>query len=118
MTTPKLLFSGFGQATIAASDGSSVTLHADFPAAPGRPLEGVLETERKSVSIKVRGSHRLAPQLYAIEGRFVSLTRELREFVLAALAASTPSVPEVSEKMPAPPNSPETAEPGPRSGPS
>ena len=72
MTELSVLFPGFGQATIAACDGTNLTLCADFPAAPGRPLSGVLETVGKPVSLKVRGSRRLADGRYEIDGRFVS----------------------------------------------
>jgi len=106
MTELSVLFPGFGQATIAACDGTNLTLCADFPAAPGRPLSGVLETVGKPVSLKVRGSRHLADGRYEIDGRFVSLPRELRELLLASLAEPGSSPAEAPKKTSAPPNSP------------
>jgi len=69
-----------GTALVLEFSGDRVTLLSPFVAPPGSSVEGMFAGQR--VTVKVRGSHRVEPDAegrsFRVEGRFVSLTRELR----------------------------------------
>lgn len=70
-----------GSALVLETDGERVTVLAPEASPPGSTLAARLEGA--SVSIKVRGCRRVeadaAGRAFRIEGRFVSLSRALRE---------------------------------------
>jgi len=69
-----------GTALVLEFSGDRVTLLAPFAAPPGSTVEGTFQGLH--VTVKVRGSRRVEPDAegrsFRVEGRFVSLTRELR----------------------------------------
>jgi hypothetical protein len=76
-----LLLEKGGSALVVELDGERVTLLSPVAAPPGSSLVGSYEGAR--VVIKARGSRRVQPdtegRTFRVEGRFVGLTRELRE---------------------------------------
>jgi hypothetical protein len=76
-----LLLEKGGSALVMELDGERVTLLSPVAAPPGSSLVGSYEGAR--VVIKARGSRRVEPdtegRTFRVEGRFVGLTRELRE---------------------------------------
>lgn len=78
-----------GKAWLRESDGQRVLVHSDTAAAPGTPLSGMRADAAYGVQIKVRSCRRIAddPIRYAIEGRFMNLSGQLREALLAELGS-------------------------------
>lgn len=76
-----LLLEKGGSALIVEVDGERVTLLSPVAAPPGSSLVGAYEGSR--LVVKARGSRRVEPdaegRTFRVEGRFVGLTRELRE---------------------------------------
>jgi hypothetical protein len=76
-----LLLDKGGSAVVVEFDGERVTLLSPSAAPPGSSLLGSYEGSR--LIVKVRGSRRVEPdsegRTFRVEGRFVGLTRELRE---------------------------------------
>jgi hypothetical protein len=76
----ELALSSGGTALVLETDGEHVTLLAAIARPPGSPL--VATFAGANVTIKVRGSRRVEPdadgRCFRIEGRFVSLSRELK----------------------------------------
>lgn len=76
----ELALSNGGTALVLETDGEHVTLLAPISRPPGSLL--VATYAGANVTIKVRGSRRVEPdadgRCFRIEGRFVSLSRELR----------------------------------------
>jgi hypothetical protein len=70
-----------GRAGVLETDGERVTLLAPEASPPGSTL--LAKFEGSAVSVKVRGCRRTDPdasgRAFRIEGRFVSLSRALRE---------------------------------------
>jgi hypothetical protein len=70
-----------GSAVIVETDGERVTLLAPEASPPGSTLGA--RFEGSAVSVKVRGCRRTEPdaagRAFRVEGRFVSLSRALRE---------------------------------------
>jgi hypothetical protein len=70
-----------GSALVLEFDGERVTLLSAVAAPPGSSLAGSYEGAR--LVVKARGSRRVEPdaegRAFRVEGRFVGLTRELRE---------------------------------------
>lgn len=69
-----------GTALVLETDGERVALLTTAARPPGSSL--VATFEGTSLTVKVRGSRRVEPdalgRAFRVEGRFVSLTRELR----------------------------------------
>ena len=76
----ELSLAGGTSALVLETDGDRVTLLAPSASPPGSSLSATFEGA--GVTIKVRGSRRVdadaAGRCFRIEGRFVSLSRELR----------------------------------------
>jgi hypothetical protein len=74
-------FEGKGTATLLESDGEFVVFEASFSSPPGSPIFGLLDGV--SYKVKVRGSKKLEgdPPRFRVEGRFVDLTKAMRERV-------------------------------------
>lgn len=74
-----------GSALVVELDGERVTLLSPIAAPPGSSLIGTFEGAR--LVVKARGSRRVEPdaegRTFRVEGRFVGLTRELREKLAA-----------------------------------
>ena len=70
-----------GSALVLETDGERVTLLAPAASPPGSTLAARLDGV--GVSVKVRGCRRVEPDAagrsFSIEGRFVSISRSLRE---------------------------------------
>jgi hypothetical protein len=75
-----------GTALLVESDGDRVALLMDAPAPPGMSLHGTLAGELLGYTVKVLRCRREATS-FRVEGRFVNLSRALRQRVQAALAA-------------------------------
>jgi hypothetical protein len=77
-----------GGAVVLEVNGEHVTVLSSLSSPPGSPLEAMLGAE--PVRIKVRSCRRVDPdeagRAFQIEGRFVSLTRALRD-ALSAVGA-------------------------------
>lgn len=82
--TTHISFPGRGQAHIANTDGTDVVLLADFAAPPGCPLEGTAEQCGEPLRIKVRGCRRVEDARFEIAGRFVSLSKTARAWLLSS----------------------------------
>jgi len=69
-----------GTALVLEFSGDRVTLLSPFVAPPGSTVEATFEGH--PVTVKVRGSRRVEPdaegRAFQVEGRIISLTRELR----------------------------------------
>ena len=65
-----------------------VAVESTLPFAAGATLVGTDPETQSEYRIKVRGGRRVGEGAFRIEGRFVSLTRDERERLLAALAAA------------------------------
>jgi hypothetical protein len=79
---------GEGRARLLETDGQRVAVESTLPFAAGATLVGIDPETQAEYRVKVRGGRRVADGLFRIEGRFVSLTRDERERLLAALAAA------------------------------
>ncbi|MFO0658496.1 MAG: hypothetical protein U0165_01485 [Polyangiaceae bacterium] len=74
-----------GSADVAAIDGDVVTVHSTLSSPPGSPLRGTVGPDpRVAMVLKVRGCRLLESGLYAITGKLVSPTNELRTRLTAA----------------------------------
>jgi hypothetical protein len=82
--TTRISFPSRGQAHIINTDGVDVVLLADFAAPPGCPLEGTAREGAESIRIKVRGCRRVDETHFEIAGRFVSLSKTTREWLLSS----------------------------------
>jgi hypothetical protein len=76
----ELALAGGTSALVLETDGERVTLLAPLASPPGSSLNATFQGV--GVTIKVRGSRRVdadaAGRCFRVEGRFVSLSRELR----------------------------------------
>jgi len=79
---------GEGRARLLETDGQRVAVESTLPFAAGATLVGTDPETQTEYRIKVRGGRRVGEGAFRIEGRFVSLTRDERERLLAALAAA------------------------------
>jgi hypothetical protein len=66
-----------GEADITAASGDRVTLASTIPSPPGSTVDGALD-DGTPIRVKVRGC-RKSGERFTIEGRFVDLSRALRE---------------------------------------
>ena len=80
-----LEFSG-QTALLVESDGERVVLVMDASSPPGTTLHGALAGESLACTVKVLRCRREATS-FKVEGRFVNLSRVLRQRVRAAVAA-------------------------------
>jgi hypothetical protein len=80
-----LLLEKGGSALLLSTDGDRVTLLSPAAAPPGSSVLASYEGAR--LVVKARGSKRVEPdaegRAFRVEGRFVGLTRELREKLTA-----------------------------------
>jgi hypothetical protein len=80
-----LLLEKGGSALVLEVDGERVTLLCPEAAPPGSSLAG--SYEGAPLLVKVRGSRRVEPdedgRIFRVEGRFVGLTRQLRDKLAA-----------------------------------
>jgi hypothetical protein len=77
---------GAGQATVVESDGEWAVVEATQPFPIGATLRGIEAETGTEYRVKVRGGKKLRDGCYRVEGRFVGMTREERERLLAALS--------------------------------
>jgi len=84
---------GTGQAQVVESDGDWAVVEATQPFPIGATLRGVEAETGTEYRIKVRGGKKLRDGCYRVEGRFVGMTREERERLLASLSVPSPSAP-------------------------
>lgn len=76
---------GGGFADVTETDGVVVTLRATRSSPPGSMLTGTDEATGIAYKVKVRGCRREeAAAAFVIDGRFVDLTRAMREALLSA----------------------------------
>ena len=76
-----------GEAELCSLSGDRLAVLSTVPSAPGSTLEGELPFAAGLViRLKVRRCQRTADGRFAIEGRAVNLTRELRAAIEAGLA--------------------------------
>jgi hypothetical protein len=78
-----------GHAEIVRVDGDAIDLRSTTPAPPGARLDAALAVDATPVKIKSHGSRREGEgegAVYALTGRLIDATRELRDR-LASLAA-------------------------------
>jgi hypothetical protein len=71
-------------AVLVESDGERVVLSMDLPSPPGTTLQGALVGESLACTVKVLRCRREASS-FKVEGRFVNLSRALRQRVRDAL---------------------------------
>ena len=76
-------------ALLVESDGERVVLLMDAPSPPGATLHGALVGESLACTVKVLRCRR-EPGSFKVEGRFVNLSRALRQRVRARAAGETP----------------------------
>jgi hypothetical protein len=77
---------GAGEARLIESDGDRAVVEATAPFPIGATLSALDPETGLEYRIKVRAGRRLDERRFRVEGRFVSLTREQRDGLLAALA--------------------------------
>ncbi len=83
-----------GHAQIVQIDEMHVVLHADRAFPPGSTLRGALEADGERVQVKVTSCKRNG-EPFVLRGRFVTLSRALRDKLLATLTQNpTPNGPE------------------------
>jgi len=81
-----LKWRGGGEGTIVESDGVFATLHSSLQAAPGTPLwADVAMKSGKVVRFKVKGCHRLDENTFVLKGRWVDLSKPMREELLSSI---------------------------------
>lgn len=74
-----------GQAQVAATDGTSLTVHSTVAYPPGAPLVANSVT-RVTFEMKVRSCRKLPSGQFEITGKLVNATRPLRDRLVGALA--------------------------------
>jgi len=80
-----LKWRGGGEGTIVDSDGLYATLQSTRQAAPGTPLwADVSMKSGKVVRFKVKGCKRLDEGMFVLKGRWVDLSKTMREEILTA----------------------------------
>jgi hypothetical protein len=77
---------GGGEARVVESDGEWAVVEATQPFPIGATLRGVEAETGTEYRVKVRGGKKLRDGWYRVEGRFVGMTREERDRLLAAVA--------------------------------
>ena len=82
---------GTGSAQVIESDGEWAVVEATQPFPIGATLRGVESEAGTEYRVKVRGGKKLRDGCYRVEGRFVGMTREERERLLAALSGQATS---------------------------
>ena len=82
---------GTGQATVIESDGEWAVVEATQAFPIGATLRGVEAATGTEYRVKVRGGKKLRDGCFRVEGRFVGMTREERERLLAALSGQATS---------------------------
>lgn len=76
---------GGGEAQVLQTDGVHATLHSTRQAAPGTPLTAdVTLKSGKAVRFKVKGCRRLDEATYELFGRWVDLSKKMREELAGA----------------------------------
>jgi len=78
-----------GEARVLETDGERTVLQSSLPFPAGAMIVGVTESGVE-YRVKVRGGRRIDERWFRIEGRFVSLTKEQREALLAQMAGASP----------------------------
>lgn len=78
---------GEGQARLVESDGDWAVVESTQPFPIGATLSGTDPETSTEYRVKVRAGRRLNETWFRIEGRFVSLTREQRERLVASLGS-------------------------------
>lgn len=81
-------FENKGLAQLVETDGDQATLECDFSSPPGSPLSGVILDSDNRVQMKVRACRRnpSEPSRYELRGRWVSLSRAIRDELLGSRA--------------------------------
>lgn len=74
-----------GTASLIATDGEHVTLACDRAFPPGSSLQAHLEPDGEALQVKVTGCHRAGAD-FNVRGRFVGLSRAIRDKLLGASA--------------------------------
>jgi hypothetical protein len=77
---------GGGEARVVESDGEWAVVEATQAFPIGATLRGVETETGTEYRVKVRGGKKLRDGCYRVEGRFVGMTREERDRLLAAVA--------------------------------
>lgn len=78
-----------GEARVLESDGDHVSLESSRAFPPGAPLLAKGEGTGEPYRVKVRACRRTSETTFYVDGRFVSLPREARERLLAALGGGS-----------------------------
>ena len=79
---------GGGEARVVESDGEWAVIEATQAFPIGATVRGVEVETGTEYRVKVRGGKKLRDACYRVEGRFVGMTREERDRLLASLAGS------------------------------
>jgi hypothetical protein len=79
-------------AEVVRADGTQVTLRSTRPFPPGAPVEGVLHsaTGRKTFTLKIAGSRKVAEDVWEVRGRLLTATSDVRAAFAAVSARTTP----------------------------
>jgi len=76
----QLVWDGGGEATVVRTDGNLVELSSSRSSPPGSPLVASVQLQSASkVRVKVHGCTKQLDGRYLIRGRWVDLTRPMRE---------------------------------------
>ena len=74
----RVLWGRGDEAEVVSFDGERMLVVSPLPAAPGTPLKGRLAAPDIAIELKVSSCKRSPDGRFAVAGRVVSLTRELR----------------------------------------
>ncbi len=81
-----------GEARVVTTDGNFATLHSTRQAATGTPLSATVRMKSgTSVRFKVKDCRRLDEHVFLLVGRWVDLSKAMREEMVAASSDKTPS---------------------------
>ncbi|MBX3183312.1 MAG: hypothetical protein KIT72_03905 [Polyangiaceae bacterium] len=76
-----------GDAVVVTTDGAHATLSSSASSPPGSTVEGRAPSLEAVFALKVRGCKRQEDGRFAIQGRWVNLSREQRQLLLAAFSS-------------------------------
>lgn len=93
MSAARVVWARGGEGELSAFDGERAEVLSSTPAAPGTPLKGAIGDEARALELKVHGCKRVDDGRFAVRGRVVNLTRDLRALLqsLVTPPTSTPA---------------------------
>lgn len=82
----QLLWDGGGEAVVVSTDGNVVELSSTRSSPPGSPLIGSVQLQSVSkLRVKVHGCSKQPDGRFLIRGRWIDLTRPIREEVVSSV---------------------------------